>query len=283
MNLTIILIELLLAIFLFLLMNLKEIKNLNRIDNIIIPNIYLILVSSLLPKLKNYVILILFFYLTIDFIFVFLITKRGLFKNLKVYYQDRILVLILGLLSYQFFLLKVTYAFVDMDVFKNFIWVLILLYGYQKLNVKSIKLDSLEEQMQEDDFQEFVVVLYAKLKNKYGYLIKSDSKIEEMLYSFMIYETYLKSNHFVLFLKKKYINKEHSYGIMQVESNEKINDEESIVLMKEKLELKLSKLKRSKDKDEIDEKLIKEKYKTKNDIKEIEKILKIIKEFKNNG
>ncbi len=283
MNLTIILIELLLAIFLFLLMNLKEIKNLNRIDNIIIPNIYLILVSSLLPKLKNYVILILFFYLTIDFIFVFLITKRGLFKNLKVYYQDRILVLILGLLSYQFFLLKVTYAFVDMDVFKNFIWVLILLYGYQKLNVKSIKLDSLEEQMQEDDFQEFVVVLYAKLKNKYGYLIKSDSKIEEMLYSFMIYETYLKSNHFVLYLKKKYINKEHSYGIMQVESNEKINDEESIVLMKEKLELKLSKLKRSKDKDEIDEKLIKEKYKTKNDIKEIEKILKIIKEFKNNG
>ncbi len=283
MNLTIILIELLLAIFLFLLMNLKEIKNLNRIDNIIIPNIYLILVSSLLPKLKNYVILILFFYLTIDFIFVFLITKRGLFKNLKVYYQDRILVLILGLLSYQFFLLKVTYAFVDMDVFKNFIWVLILIYGYQKLNVKSIKLDSLEEQMQEDDFQEFVVVLYAKLKNKYGYLIKSDSKIEEMLYSFMIYETYLKSNHFVLYLKKKYINKEHSYGIMQVESNEKINDEESIVLMKEKLESKLSKLKRSKDKDEIDEKLIKEKYKTKNDIKEIEKILKIIKEFKNNG
>ena len=154
------------------------------------------------------------------------------------------------------------------------------MYFYQKLNIKSINLDKFENENKDKTYQEFVVVSFAKLKNKYGYLIKTDENIEELLYSFMIYEIYKKSHNYPLYLKDKIINKNKSYGIMNIENDIKITDEESIVLIKEKLENKNNKLKRNKDKDIID-KLIKEKYKQKNNIDDIKNILNIIKEFKN--
>ena len=96
----------------------------------------------------------------------------------------------------------------------------------------------------------------------------------------MIYETYLKSSNFINYLKNKLI-KNKRYGIMNLESDHKLTDEESIVLVKENLESKLNKLKRTKNKDEIIEKLIKVKYKQNKEVKEINKILNIIIDFKN--
>lgn len=277
MNLLIIVIELLLAIVLFFMMNILKENKLNRIDTIVIPNISMIILACIFPKLKDYMILLLFFYLVLDFIYVFIITKQGLFKNEKVYYVNIFLSLIFGLCVYHFFLLKVEYAFIDMDVFKNFIWILIILYFYQKFNLKSIKLDKFENENMDKTYQEFVVVCYAKLKNKYGYLIKTDPVIENILYSFMIYETHEKSSKYLLRLKDKFKNKKHTYSILNVESDNKISDEEAIVLIKEKLESKYKKIK--KDKELIEEKLIKEKYKQSKDFKEIENILNIIKDF----
>lgn len=278
MNLLIILIELLLAIVLFFMMNILKENKLNRIDTIVIPNISMIILACIFPKLKDYMILLLFFYLILDFIYVFLITKQGLFKNEKVYYLNIFLSLIFGLCVYHFFLLKVDYAFIDMNVFKNFIWILIILYFYQKINLKSIKLDKFEEENKDKTFQEFVVVCYAKLKNKYGYLIKTDSIIEDMLYSYMIYETYKKSDKYLINLKNIFKSKKHYYSILNIESDTKLTDEEAIVLTKEKLENKYKKIKKDKD---VSEKLIKEKYKTNKDIKEIENILNILKDFNN--
>ena len=278
MNLLIIVIELLLAIVLFFMMNILKENKLNRIDTIVIPNISMIILACVFPKLKDYMILLLFFYLILDFIYVFLITKQGLFKNEKVYYLNIFLSLIFGLCVYHFFLLKVDYAFIDMNVFKNFIWILIILYFYQKINLKSIKLDKFEEDNKDKTFQEFVVVCYAKLKNKYGYLIKTDSIIEDMLYSYMIYETYKKSDKYLINLKNKFKSKKHYYSILNIESDTKLTDEEAIVLIKEKLENKYKKIKKDKD---VEEKLIKEKYKTNKDIKEIENILNILKDFNN--
>ena len=279
MNLLIIILEFLLAFVLFFIMNLLKNKNINRIDTIIIPNLSMIILASIFPKLKDYMILLIFFYLIFDFIYIFLITKQGLFKNEKVYYINSLLTLLLSFLIYHFFLLKVKYTFVNMEVFKNFIWILIIIYFYQKLNIKSINLDKFENDNKNKNYQEFVIISYAKFKNKYNYLIKTDSLIEDILYSFMIYETYKKSNNYLLYLKDKIKNKNKSYGIMNIETNNKITDEESIVLIKEKLENKYKKIK--KNKDNLEEKLIKERYKQINIIKEIENILNIIREFKN--
>ena len=277
MNLLILVVEILLSFLLFIIMNTLEEKNLNRIDTILIPNISMILISSIFTKLKNYMILFIIFYLVIDFIYVFLVSKKDLLISKKNYYINSLITLLLGIIIYNYFLLKVKYSYVDMEVFKNFIWVIIILYFYNKLNLKTFKLEKEEKDNYNNYYKEFVVINYARFKNKYSYLIKTNENIENILYSFMIYETYKKNKNIISLVKEK-INNKNRYGIMNIESDHKLSDEESIVIIKEKLE---AKLKRIKNKNEITEKLIKDKYSR--DYKEIIEILNIIKEFKKNN
>lgn len=277
MNLLILVVEILLSFLLFIIMNTLEEKNLNRIDTILIPNISMILISSIFTKLKNYMILFIIFYLVIDFIYVFLVSKKDLLISKKNYYINSLITLLLGIIIYNYFLLKVKYSYVDMEVFKNFIWVIIILYFYNKLNLKTFKLEKEEKDNYNNYYKEFVVINYARFKNKYSYLIKTNENIENILYSFMIYETYKKNKNIISLVKEK-INNKNRYGIMNIESDHKLSDEESIVIIKENLE---AKLKRIKNKNEITEKLIKDKYSR--DYKEIIEILNIIKEFKKNN
>ena len=256
-------------------MNYLSEEKISRIDTILIPNISMILISSIFTKLKNYMILFLIFYLVIDFIYIFVISKKSLIIDNKNYYINSILTFILGIIIYEFFLLKVKYSYVDMEVFKNFIWVIIIMYFYNKLNLKSIKLVSSEKENFDKRYQEYVIITYAKLKNKYSYLIKTSEDIENIIYSFMIYEVNKKNKNIIDLMKDKIANK-NRYGILNIQSNHKITDEESIVITLEKLE---NKNKRLKNKDERIEKLIKDNYNN-DDYQEIIKILNIIKNFK---
>ena len=138
MNLLIVFVIILLSLLLFILINYLSDNKISGVDYILIPNISMILFASIFTRLKNYMILFIIFYLVIDFMYVFLISKKELLINIKNYYINNFLTLLLGIIIYQFFLLKVNYAFVDMEVFKNFIWVMIIFYFYNKLNLKSI-------------------------------------------------------------------------------------------------------------------------------------------------
>ena len=224
----------------------------------------MIILSSLFTKLKNYMILFLIFYLVLDFVYTFLISKKELLIDTKNYYINSIITLGIGIIIYQFFLTKVEYAYVDMEVFKNFIWVMIIMYFYNKLNIKSIKLEKFETDNYDKYYREFVVVTYAKLKNKYGYLIKSSKEIEDILYSFMINDTLKKNKNIISLIKDR------------LRTKEKITMEEYIVTTKEKLE---NKVKRIRNKQNIVDSLIKDNYKDSSDIENIKKILDIIKEF----
>ena len=275
MNLLILIIIIFLSLVLFLSMNYLSEEKINRIDTIIIPNISMIIVASIFTKLKNYMILFLIFYLVIDFIYTFLISKKNLIIDNKNYYVNSILTLVLGIIIYEFFLLKVEYSYVDMEVFKNFIWVMIILYFYNKFNLKSIKLDKNEQDNFDIRFKEFVIISYARLKNKYGYLIKTNEDIENLLYSFMVYEIYKKNTNVILKIKDKITNK-NKYGIFNIKSDHKRTYEESIVMMLEKIE---NKNKRIKNKEDRIEKIIKDNYKNE-EYTEIIKIFDIIKNFK---
>ena len=245
-------------------MNYLSEEKINRVDTILIPNISMIILSSLFTKLKNYMILFLIFYLVLDFVYTFLISKKELLIDTKNYYINSIITLGIGIIIYQFFLTKVEYAYVDMEVFKNFIWVMIIMYFYNKLNIKSIKLEKFETDNYDKYYREFVVVTYAKLKNKYGYLIKSSKEIEDILYSFMINDTLKKNKNIISLIKDR------------LRTKEKITMEEYIVTTKEKLE---NKVKRIRNKQNIVDSLIKDNYKDSSDIENIKKILDIIKEF----
>ena len=282
MNIVSILLSLLMALILFFLMNYLKRKNLSLNDSIIIPNIYMIIIASF-NNLKDYALLILISYFILDILNMVLVDKKDLLINDKSYYKSVIITLIIGHLIYYLFLVKVENVFLDMDVFKNFIWLLIILYFIKKLNLTSIKLKTEEKEEFTNRYQEYVIVNYAKFKNKYGYLIKSNDKdIENIIYSFLIYENYLHGYLYNYFkdIKNKIIKKESKYGILNIESDHFISNEEGIVILKERLEIKSRRIKKSKDKNENLKKLINEKYKESHDYKEIMKIYNIIEEFK---
>ena len=139
MNLGIILIELILALLLTLIMNYLNNDKTNNLDQIILPNIYIILISAFLPWFKNYTLIVIIFYLIFDILYLNLTTKKQLLINLTVYYKNIFLTLISSIIVYHFFLLKVQYAYLDMEIFKNFIWVLIILYFLKKVDLSSLK------------------------------------------------------------------------------------------------------------------------------------------------
>ena len=92
----------------------------------------------------------------------------------------------------------------------------------------------------------------------------------------LIYESLINSglNKYLKRIRNR-INQVNIYGIMNVNSNHFITDEESIVIVKDKLVNKYHHLK--KDSNTLE--LIKVKYQDKESIFEINKILKIIEDF----
>ena len=277
MNFMIIIYEILLALLLFIMM--EVIKNKTKEDSLIylFPNIYLILVASVFTSLKNYTLIILILYLLFDIINTYVLSQKESLIEDSIYFKNILITFIIGLIIYNFYLLPVDNAFFNINEFKNFIWVLVILYLYQLFKNSNMKDKKIIKNNYDKHFKEYVILNYAKFKNKYSYLIKVKNKdIENVLYSMLIYENLL--NHGISkYLKKirNRINQVNIYGIMNVNSNHFITDEESIVIVKDKLVKKYHHLK--KDSNTLE--LIKVKYQDKESIFEIKKILKIIEDF----
>ena len=277
MNFFIVIYEILLALLLFIMM--EVIKNKTKEDSLIylFPNIYLILVASVFTSLKNYTLIILILYLLFDIINTYVLSQKESLIEDSIYFKNILITFIIGLIIYNFYLLPVDNAFFNINEFKNFIWVLVILYLYQLFKNSNIKDKKIIKNNYDKYFQEYVILNYAKFKNRYSYLIKVKNKdIENVLYSMLIYESLVNSGLSKCLKRiRNRINQVNIYGIMNVNSNHFITDEESIVIVKDKLVKKYHHLK--KDCNTLE--LIKVKYQDKESIFEINKILKIIEDF----
>ena len=277
MNFMIIIYEILLALLLFIMM--EVIKNKTKEDSLIylFPNIYIILVASIFTSLKNYTLIILILYLLLDIINTYVLSQKESLIEDSIYFKNILITFIIGLIIYNFYLLPVDNAFFNINEFKNFIWVLVILYLYQLFKNSNMKDKKIIKNNYDKHFKEYVILNYAKFKNRYSYLIKVKNKdIENVLYSMLIYESLVNSglNKYLKRIRNR-INQVNIYGIMNVNSNHFITDEESIVIVKDKLVKKYHHLK--KDINTLE--LIKVKYQDKESIFEINKILKIIEDF----
>ena len=277
MNFMIVIYEILLALLLFIIM--EVIKNKTKEDSLIylFPNIYIILVASIFTSLKNYTLIILILYLLLDIINTYVLSQKESLIEDSIYFKNILITFIIGLIIYNFYLLPVDNAFFNINEFKNFIWVLVILYLYQLFKNSNMKDKKIIKNNYDKHFKEYVILNYAKFKNKYSYLIKVKNKdIENVLYSMLIYESLVNSglNKYLKRIRNR-INQVNIYGIMNVNSNHFITDEESIVIVKDKLVKKYHHLK--KDSNTLE--LIKVKYQDKESIFEIKKILKIIEDF----
>ena len=284
MNLLVIFLQVLLTIPLFCILEYFNKKNISTIQKILIPVIYIIILSGLCSEIKSNIYLIVIFEVILHNFYTNNIINKDILVNKKDYFINSLISVILSICIYDYYISKVDYIFPLASEFRSLLWFLIIIFIYNLFKSNIVKNENTKKSNFIERKREYVVVMYAKLKNKYYKLIKSKYLIiNRLVYLIMVYENY-KTPGFcrkINVIKNRFIRKECKYGIMQVESSCEIDDEKSIKLSIAKLEKDYSKLdKKLKDIDVL-KTLLSDKYSTKEDINDVIDIYNEINEFEN--
>lgn len=249
MTLSTIIIQVLLTIPLTILLNYFNNKENRRLNQILIPSIYIILISALLPSIKENIFLIVIFEIFIRNFYVTNITNRQVETSVFTFIIESILSIALSLFTYNYFINQVATVIPNPEEIKGFIWFLIILYIANLYKVNSQNKVVKEKTQNIKRKKEKTIMQYAKFKNMYSQIVNSsEDMINNLTYATMIYEDY-KTPKFYRNINS-YIGavtkKETKYGIMQIPSYTRLSDEESIRRVIENFE---SKKKESKLKD----------------------------------
>lgn len=258
----------------------------NIIDYIIISNIYILILSGIfdfynLTNNNDNIFIIILFQVLGKIFYLTLIRERTILKNNDYNLKKYLITLVTSYLINILLINQVDNIFPSMESIKLIIWIFILgyalLYIKKNIDITIPKDNNLSYYLD----KEYIVMQYAKYKNKYHNLITSKYEVLSLLiYSIIIYENYNKPELIrkIDLLKYKLFHEENKFGIMQIEKKHPITDEESIILSKKKLErIYTTNCKEKTNELAIIKILIKKYYKQENT--EIESIYKTIKNF----
>lgn len=245
MYLFVMIIQFIFAFFLFSILNYfdnQENEN-NNINHIIIPSVYIIILSGIFSSLKwtslnENIFMVIVFELIIRLFYVKTILKREVLVNNKYYFTIYLFAILLGMIIDFNIISKVDNVIPSAESILPGLWLLIVIFVYLllkgKLTLKFIQ----DKRKLTDRLGEYVVVSYARLKNKYNKYVNTKNKdINRIIYSIMIYENYKNP----LLMRKldtllvKYGTESTELGIMQVKTNKIITDEESIKIATNKI------------------------------------------------
>lgn len=287
MNIPTILIYIISSIILNIILNkLEQKKQDNFLDYIIIANIYIFTLSgifafyNLTPNNDN-IFIIIFFLVLGKILYLTLIKERTILRNHDYHLKKYLSTLISSYLLNILIINQVDNVFPNMETIKLIIWIFIigylLLYMKKNINIK-IPINNNISFFQD---KEYIVMQYAKYKNKYQHLITSKyPNIVLLMYSLLIYENYHKPEPIrqIDRLKYKLLHQEGKFGIMQIEKKYPITDEESIKIAQKTLE-KLYQINcKETTNDKATLKILIKKY-YKEEKKEVETIYQTIKNF----
>ena len=241
MTLSTIIIQVLLTIPLTILLNYFNNKENRRLNQILIPSIYIILISALLPSIKENIFLIVIFEIFIRNFYVTNITNRQVETSVFTFIIESILSIALSLFTYNYFINQVATVIPNPEEIKGFIWFLIILYIANLYKVNSQNKVVKEKTQNIKRKKEKTIMQYAKFKNMYSQIVNSsEDMINNLTYATMIYEDY-KTPKFYRNINS-YIGavtkKETKYGIMQIPSYTRLSDDESIKMVIENFENK---------------------------------------------
>ena len=241
MNLTTIIIYLLASIGLYYILNIIDKKS-NKIilDSTMLSIIYIIIIShittkyGLLPNCNT-----IFLIPILELIIRIFITNYITDTNYLISNYNKVKYFLIIITSY---LINTKYLDEVEDIIPSgkevrlLVWIIILLYIYNFLKENFSKLNLKKEEVEFNKNSEYIVTNYARFKNKYHKNI-TKFKLEDLLYSIMIYENYNRPQlaRKVDDFKYKLNNKKRKYGIMQVYSNYPIDDIKSIKISMKKL------------------------------------------------
>lgn len=273
------------AIILFFILNyFQKFEDKTPSIMIILPVIYIILISGISFVDTSCIYLVILMEMFIRIYYTKIILNQEELMNTNYYIQNYGLAIILAFIVTRCFIIKVDSIFPTASEWRIGIWFLIILFLYKTLNgVVTFKIEK-QEQLNFKMKEEMIIVRYAKLKNTYSYLIKNKNKdFNSLMYAIMIFKDYHRSSFLrgIDKIRFRFTGKTMKMGIMQVDTNKEISDEDSIkIVIKDltKIEKELSTNKKIKKQDLYQE-LLRE-YGI-NNTDDILNIYKTIKDFDN--
>ncbi len=246
MTLATILLQIVLTIPLTIILNHFQKEENRRINQLIIPSLYIIIVSALIPSIKENIFLIVVFEIFIrNFYITNIINTNNEVSNIT-YILESLVSIALSLFTYNYFISQVNTVIPNPEDIKGFIWFLIIIYSTYLYNLSTKNKVKQEKQKTTKRKLEKTIMQYAKFKNIYANQIKSKNKlVNNLTYALMIYndyktpKVYRNINAYIGAVTKK----ETKYGIMQIPSYTRLSDEESIIKIVTDFESKLKETK----------------------------------------
>ena len=250
MTLTTIILQILLTIPLTIILNYFQNRENRKINQLIIPSIYIIIISALVPSIKENVFLIVIFEIFIRNFYITNVISRTNESSAMSFIIENLISIGLSLFVYNYFISNVETVIPNPEDIKGFIWFLIILYTVYLYNLTTKDKKVVEKANTAKIRTEKTIMQYAKFKNKYSNIIKTKNiLINNLTYAIMIFEDYKTPklyrniNAYIGAVTKK----ETKYGKMQVPSYNRLSDEESIKLIIDNFEKELKNTKLKED------------------------------------
>ena len=219
MTLTTIILQILLTIPLTIILNYFQNRENRKINQLIIPSIYIIIISALVPSIKENVFLIVIFEIFIRNFYITNVISRSNESSAISFIIENLISIGLSLFVYNYFISNVETVIPNPEDIKGFVWFLIILYTVYLYNLTTKDKKVVEKANTAKIRTEKTIMQYAKFKNKYSNIIKTkNTLINNLTYAIMIFEDYKTPklyrniNAYIGAVTKK----ETKYGIMQI-------------------------------------------------------------------
>lgn len=244
-------------LFLFLNFIVKRFS-LTKIQYVLFTNIFLVFLASVasyfhLNAFCDDIFIIVIFEFLIRMLYTTYLLEKDFFSK-----EEGVLPLYLGnvVVAYllnQFIIRQVDMVFLNPEQLKFLLWVFIILFIYHFFHRPDmISIQNSTKKFSIAERGQYIILQYAKMKQKYGKDISVQGDMRFLIYAIMIFEHYKRPSFFrqLDYFRYQFDHVPKKQGIMQVDSKKILSDIESIEIVSQKLE-KLQEKKKSK-KNEID-------------------------------
>ena len=166
MNLTTLLFKIVLTIQLTIILNYFKKKENRRINEILIPSIYIIIVAALLPIVKTNIFLIVIFEIFIRNFYITNVVNQDKEISNTMFIIESVISIALSLFTYNYFISKVDTVIPDPESIKPFIWFLMILFVVYLFKISTKDRVIKETTNQKKYKKEQIIIKYAKYKIK---------------------------------------------------------------------------------------------------------------------
>ena len=242
-------------LFMFLNFIVKRIS-LTKIQYVLFTNIFLVFLASVasyfhLSAFCDDIFIIVIFEFLIRMLYTTYLLEKDFFSK-----EEGILPLYLGnvVVAYllnQFIIRQVDMVFLNPEQLKFLLWVFIILFIYHFFHRQDmVSIQNSTKKFSIAERGQYIILQYAKMKQKYGKDISVQGDMRFLIYAIMIFENYKRPSFFrqLDYFRYQFDHVPKKQGIMQVDSKKILSDIESIEFVEKKLE-KLQEKKKSKKND----------------------------------